>query len=108
MGFTPEAQYWKYDVTHQGIQSIEDVGHFNEESVKNLCKVLCRTRWAATVSGAQVVDNEFAILVMAETNFQGMVHFISNYDRIERVIVPPCILWKLSKTPASMRLNQKY
>ena len=30
MGFTPEAQDRTYEITHQGIQSIEDFGQLNE------------------------------------------------------------------------------
>ena len=40
------------------------------------------------MGGAQVVDNVVAISAMDETNLQGMVHLISHYDRIARVIVP--------------------
>ena len=42
MGFTPEAQDRTYEITHQGIQSIEDFGQLNDGSVKTLCKVLLR------------------------------------------------------------------
>ena len=91
MGFTSEDQYWTYDVTHQVIQSIEYFGQLNEENVKTLCKVLRRPGVTVTVGGAQVVDNGVAISAMAETNLQGVVRFISHYDRISILIVPPSI-----------------
>ena len=79
MRFTPEAQYRTYEATHQGIQIIKDFGQLNDVSVKTLCNVLRGLGGIVTVGGAQVVNNGVAFAEMAETNLQGMVHFIIQY-----------------------------
>ena len=56
--------------------------------MKTLFKVLRIPGGTVTVGGAQVVDNGVAISEMAETKLQGVVYFISHYDRISIVIVP--------------------
>ena len=91
MGFTPEDQDQTYETTRQSIQCIGDFGQFNEESVKTLYNVLCRPGRTVTAGESQAVDNGVTISEMDETNHQGMVHFISHYDIIARVIVPPNI-----------------
>ena len=79
MGFTPEAQDRTYETTHQGIQSINDFAQLNDVSVKTLCNFLRGLGGIVSVGGAQVVYNGVAFAEMAETNLQGMVHFIIQY-----------------------------
>ena len=65
----------------QGITYRNDFSQLDEKSVENLCRVLCRPR--GSIMGGPS-NNGIAVLVMAETNLQGVLYFINHHTRFDR------------------------